>query len=639
MQIVADTMRDRALKLAALGFRVFKLPVATKFPPPEQFYNVATADPNLVSRMWTEPVTGESLDNNIGIDTTELLVIDLDVRNGKQGARSLDFLVDTYDLNTDTLTALTPSTGKHLIYRLPPNTVCSGKAHKLGHGLDVRSWHNYIVGVGSVTPEGEYDWYEADTPILPAPDWLIELCRKKSRETSVDYTIEDESAVKRAIDYLINHAPQAIEGAGGNDATFRVATKIKDFGISLETAFDLLCDHWNDDKAFPSWPLADLQRIVENAYRYGENAVGISSALSDFYAVDLSAQPRKPRRLFSISFGEAARTALNQRSEPLIKGLLEQSAFSVLYGNSNVGKTFVAIDMACHIASGKRWDGRKVEQGLVVYVAAEGGRGTHQRLQAFKNKHKLQDKDVLLELVPCPIDLRSSAADVRELQELIAELETKYGRKIILLVIDTLSRALAGGDENSSVDMGLFIKNCDRIRAGLNCHMMIVHHSGKDAARGARGWSGIRAAVDTEIEIANRTISTTKQRDLEMIPDIRFDLEVVRLGEDADGDAVTSCTVRLLTAAEFENENMAPALRSFWDFIYTEANKAAALQGLPVTQFYFTRKWVFEIIEKDESRKNDPGFAIGESTIDGYLGELPEIGKVKKVKRGQWVIR
>jgi hypothetical protein len=61
----------------------------------------------------------------------------------------------------------------------------------------------------------------------------------------------------------------------------------------------------------------------------------------------------------------------------------------------------------------------------------------------------------------------------------------------VYLILDTLSRALAGGDENSSVDMGRLIARCDAVREMLGCTLEYVHHSGKDKSRGARGWSGL----------------------------------------------------------------------------------------------------------------------------------------------------
>ena len=73
--------------------------------------------------------------------------------------------------------------------------------------------------------------------------------------------------------------------------------------------------------------------------------------------------------------------------------------------------------------------------------------------------------------------------------------------EIALIVVDTLSRAMAGANENTSEDMSQFIKNCDILRNISNAHLMIVHHTGKDAAKGARGSSALKAALDTEIEL------------------------------------------------------------------------------------------------------------------------------------------
>ena len=116
-----------------------------------------------------------------------------------------------------------------------------------------------------------------------------------------------------------------------------------------------------------------------------------------------------------------------------------------------------------------------------------------------------------------------------------------------MIVVDTLSRALAGGDENGSVDMTSFISNCDVLRNASGAHIMIVHHSGKDSAKGARGHSSLRAATDTEIELTVsgniRMATATKQRDLEPQPPFMFSLKVHKLGQDEDGDDVTTCTI------------------------------------------------------------------------------------------------
>ena len=102
-----------------------------------------------------------------------------------------------------------------------------------------------------------------------------------------------------------------------------------------------------------------------------------------------------------------------------------------------------------------------------------------------------------LYVVPEPIDLCRSTADADLLLKRIAELPT-----LSLIVVDTLSRAMSGGNENSPEDMGKFVTNCDRIRIASGAHLMVIHHTGKDDAKGARGHSLLRAAADTEIEVS-----------------------------------------------------------------------------------------------------------------------------------------
>jgi hypothetical protein len=119
-----------------------------------------------------------------------------------------------------------------------------------------------------------------------------------------------------------------------------------------------------------------------------------------------------------------------------------------------------------------------------------------------------------------------------------------------LIIIDTLARAMAGGDENSGQDMGKAVGTIDAIRAITSAHVCIIHHCGKDAARGARGHSSLRAAMDTEIEVIHpegdkyRTVTIVKQRDLPTIAPLCFSLEVVEVGWNRRGKPITSCVVK-----------------------------------------------------------------------------------------------
>jgi RecA-family ATPase len=231
--------------------------------------------------------------------------------------------------------------------------------------------------------------------------------------------------------------------------------------------------------------------------------------------VDVAASMAHAPRKMQIEWFDAAATAAEDEiPDPLIEGLLDAGAMSVIYGDSNSGKTFIALDLAFHVSTGTPWNDRGVKRGLVVYVAAEGGTRIRKRLAALKKRHR-PPAAPLFALVRYPIDLRSSDANLKELLALIRAAEDESGEKCVWVIVDTLSRAMAGGDENSPVDMGRIVLAADTIRHETGAHFSYVHHTGKDAARGARGHSLLRAGTDTEAEVAQGTLSATKQRDME----------------------------------------------------------------------------------------------------------------------------
>lgn len=244
----------------------------------------------------------------------------------------------------------------------------------------------------------------------------------------------------------------------------------------------------------------------------------------------------------------------------LVAGLLNPGEHSVMHGPPGCRKTFLAIDLAMAVAAGERWRGRAVQQGPVVYLAAEAGASIFNRFAACKVQRGLEDADIPLDVLPCPIDLCSQPnPDMADLLSLLARAKERHEAPIQLIIIDTLSRAMAGGDENSSVDMGAIVRNMDLIRAETGAHVMVIHHSGKDATRGARGHSLLFGAVDTGIDIQPdetggfSVAKVYKQRDLPSDGTFPFGLDVVEIGRGDDGEPLTSCVVRHL-----DEENAKP---------------------------------------------------------------------------------
>lgn len=241
---------------------------------------------------------------------------------------------------------------------------------------------------------------------------------------------------------------------------------------------------------------------------------------------------------------------VSSETRDFVEDLLLDGAMSVVYGESNSGKTFWATDLALHVAAGRPYCGREVDQGGVIYCALEGAQGVENRIVAWRNEHMVNGHAT--DFIPFAV-LRSSLnlldpeADTAPLIKLITDQVARMTVRVRLVVIDTLFRALSGGNENASEDMGLLVVNADRIRRETGAHVMFIHHSGKDTAKGARGHSSLRAATDTEIEVTDqdgdRTATVNKQRDLPNEGAFSFTLATVELATNRRGKPVTSCIV------------------------------------------------------------------------------------------------
>lgn len=222
----------------------------------------------------------------------------------------------------------------------------------------------------------------------------------------------------------------------------------------------------------------------------------------------------------------------------LIKGVLPEAELVVVFGESGSGKSFLALDMAACVARGVEWRDRRVKQGRVVYIAAEGAGGFRNRLKAYAQHHQV-------DLAGLPFSVIQAAPNLLERKD-AARLSKAIG-EAALVIVDTFAQTTAGGDENSAKDVGKALGHCRAIHRATGAVVVLVHHSGKNADRGARGWSGLRAAADAELEVTRaqdaRVVSITKQKDGHDGEEFGFRLENVRLGEDEDGKEITSCVV------------------------------------------------------------------------------------------------
>lgn len=245
----------------------------------------------------------------------------------------------------------------------------------------------------------------------------------------------------------------------------------------------------------------------------------------------------------------------DQQVRWLVQDVIPSGGFVALFGKPGTFKSFVALYLAGCIASGWEAFGNETEQTAVVYVAGEGGFGMSLRMKALKKLHDIPD-DAPIYFLRRQINLRSTLDDATKLVAAVKALNVDVG----LIVIDTLARAFAGGNENASEDMGAFMAIVAEIQRLLSCAALVVHHSGKDEARGMRGHSSLFGAIDAELEVTRLSrdgaderigqMRTSKQKDGEDNKSFMYRLPLVSLS-DIDPD-LSSLAVQPIDSAEAE---------------------------------------------------------------------------------------
>ncbi len=227
----------------------------------------------------------------------------------------------------------------------------------------------------------------------------------------------------------------------------------------------------------------------------------------------------------------------------VIRGLIPREGLVLVYGAPKCGKSFWVMDMTLHVALGWKYRGRKVRQGNVVYIACEGVSGVTARIEAFRQT-KLQEnaESTPFYLIGATLDL------IKQHKKLQEDIKSSLkDAPIHIIVIDTLNRSLAG-DENSSVDMGSYIKAADALREFFKCAVIIIHHSGYDATH-ARGHTSLPAALDAQIAITRDKDNDMIVTELQFMKDgdteekLYSSLEKVEIGDDDEGDPITSCII------------------------------------------------------------------------------------------------
>lgn len=181
----------------------------------------------------------------------------------------------------------------------------------------------------------------------------------------------------------------------------------------------------------------------------------------------------------------------------LIDGVLTAGEPSMLFADPGSFKSFIALDIAYHVAAGREWHGRAVKQGSVVYIAGEGRHGLRARGAAWRTFHGLDDA-VPLGITNGPIHLNNKDAINAAVPVLDGFIEA-HG-DLALIIVDTVARNNLG-DENSNTDINTLMAYVDAIMRRYRCAVLLVHHTGTKDKDRARGGSAFLGALDSQYRL------------------------------------------------------------------------------------------------------------------------------------------
>ena len=513
------TPLDAALRYASVfGWAVLPIQPNSKLPASAHGVKDASTDPAQI-RAWFE---GRP-DLNVAVAAgraSGLTVFDVDPRNS--GDASWGAWLAMHGPADDGVHQLTAGGGSHYLATYDP----AWRSSKLAQGVDLLSDGRYFLVYPSQIAGKKYEWEASSDPsdgIAPfkiPPAWSAAYAAQAAKK------------------------PERVGDSGGllpvgsrNAGLAALAGAMRHHGMgqaeilaALSVANELRCN--------PPLPSSELSQIVDSICRYQPDAdTALDAATGDAAAEALSIKP--PVQL--DYYLEPASGYLDQSAPArwLVKSWVPESGLSMIYGDSGTGKSFLAIDLACCIATGRDWHGHKVSGAgkSVVYLAGEGNFGLRGRVKAWHEANGRPDGLQRLLISNRAIDLDSgpqAAADV--LRALKAMVDESTGVAWILL--DTLN-AHMGGDENSAKDARAILSAGSVVGRAYGCSVTFVHHTGLAASQRARGSSAFRAAMDYAILLTaddGITLSVTKAKDSEPPQPLAARLQRVQLTGWLDED-------------------------------------------------------------------------------------------------------
>lgn len=482
-----------AREYAAAGWPVFPITPNGKEPLPQSkgFYD-ATTDLDQIDK-WFAGDDGPVFNIGFCPENAGLCVVDVD-----PGAAPLEL--------PEGPRARTPRGGSHHFYSgsLPPTQ------KKIAEHVDTRGRSSYVLLPPSTIDGKPYTWqcewpfHDFDCPAVP--EWIVEKCKPTVEERRIarDY-VEDKPEAIRLAELWLKLQDQPVDGSGSDGQCYQVAARLLDFGLSQDTAAEMM-DEWSGFD--PDW----VWEKINNAARYRQNeegcdaptssreAFGGTTATGSYSGMEQSsAPPDAPGSQATERDRFAWHKPTEYRNRPKLTfydadHMLpheQRGSVGVIYGASGHHKTNTLLTMLVEVAM--------LHDLTVLYVAGEGVDGFgRDRVWAHAAANKLTDEWIdehiaIVEDMPILTD-----------QDDMKDFFAKAPRRPDIVVIDTLATGTPGVDENAKAMSDILSGNgaAGAIRRAWNALVICVSHSGMDETRGIRGHSGQYGNVDFVLHIA-----------------------------------------------------------------------------------------------------------------------------------------
>lgn len=468
-----------ALAWASRGFPVFPLVPNGKQPVFEDtWHEQSTTDPALIRSMWTDPVLRTEHDFNIGVDCTGRIVVDIDVKEGKDGYNQYMQLGGTFN----TLVVQTTSGGFHCYFEGPD---CANV--NIAKDIEIRSYHGYVVAPGStingvpytVVNDVEPSWIDLNVERLLSPV-------RTRKELQSDIELDSPANVQAGINFL-QTTPIAIEGQRGDETTFITAARlVRELGLSTYTAFELMRDHWND-RCEPPWQLDELLGKVENASNYGTAELGRLDPSVLFSAVSVEPPPGIFQQVATGLWGNAVDPASTPTRPWLIERLLMIGHVSMIGAAGSAGKSSIGLATAAHLSLGIEFAGYTVHRRgkVIVYNGEDDVAEQSRRLQAVCMSYNLDYNEVkqniiLLDytMIDLKLVVRNGRAASRNEAVINSFVELAEADDVVAAILDPLID-LHECDEGVSTEMNLVMRSLQELSKRANIAVLVMHHTTK----------------------------------------------------------------------------------------------------------------------------------------------------------------